>query len=58
MNVGERDELIFKIYMTQRRDCGETLFGEPIESVSFDGVEYYSLPDTIDMNTVLNMRYR
>lgn len=55
MNVGERDELIFKIYMTQRRDCGENLFGEPIESVSFDGVEYYSLPDTIDMNTVLNM---
>ena len=28
MNVGERDELIFKIYMTYKRDYGEDLFGE------------------------------
>ena len=55
MNVGERDELIFKIYMTQKRDQCEELLGELVESVSVDGIEFYSLPDSIDMRTVLRM---
>jgi len=55
MNIGERDELIFKIYMTQKRDWGESLLGETVKSVSFAGTEYGSLPNGIDMNSVLGM---
>ena len=55
MNVGERDELIFKIYMTQKRDWGESLLGETVKSVGFDRIEYGSLPNGIDMNAVLVM---
>lgn len=55
MNVGERDELIFKIYMTQIRDREESLLGEALKSVGFDRIEYGSLPNGIDMNAVLGM---
>lgn len=55
MNIGERDELIFKIFMTQKRDWRETLFGETVKSIGFDGIEYGSLPNSIDMNVVLGM---
>ncbi len=55
MNVGERDELIFKIYMTYKRDLGEELFGEVIESVSFDGQEFDSLPVGFDLSLIIGM---
>lgn len=55
MNVGERDELIFKIYMTYKRDYGEALFGEIIDSVSFDGEEFGSLPEGFDLRSMLRM---
>ncbi len=55
MNVGERDELIFKIYMTYKRDLGEELFGEVIESVSFDGQEFDSLPVGFDLSSIIGM---
>ena len=55
MNVGERDELIFKIYMTYKRDYGEALFGEIIDSVSFDGEEFGSLPEGFDLRSMFRM---
>jgi hypothetical protein len=44
MNVGERDELIFKLIMIYKRDHNETLFGQPIKSVGFMGKEFGKLP--------------
>ncbi len=55
MNVGERDELIFKIYMTHKRDLREELFGEIVESVSFNDVEFDSLSVGFDVCSMLRM---
>ncbi len=48
MNSGERDELIFKIYMTYKRDQGQNLFGKRVNSVGFMGREFGRIP--IDFN--------
>lgn len=46
MNIGERDEIIFKLLLTKIRDNNASLFGEEIQSVGFLGQEYDSLkPD-------------
>lgn len=44
MNVGERDELIFKLIMTYKRDHNQSLFGQPVRSVGFMGKEFGRLP--------------
>lgn len=44
MNIGERDELIFKLIMTYKRDHNQTLFGQPVRSVGFMGKEFGRLP--------------
>jgi hypothetical protein len=44
MNIGERDELLFKLIMTYKRDHNQTLFGQPIKSVGFMGEEFSKLP--------------
>lgn len=55
MNIGERDEIICKIYLTYKRDNNSTLFGEHIRSVGFKGREYGSLPSGFNLNTLQNM---
>ena len=45
MNVGERDELIFKLIMIDYRDRGKCLFDKKINNVGFLKTEYPSLPD-------------
>lgn len=52
MNAGERDELIFKLLLTQMRDTNTPLFGEKISSVGFLGIEYGSLPPQINIQLI------
>lgn len=48
MNIGERDELVFKIIMTYKRDHHLTLFDEPVTSVGFADCEYGTLPSDFE----------
>lgn len=59
MNEGERDEFIFKILLTKRRDEGGELFGVKIQRVGFgnvlipnDYLEYGSIPNNFDINSL------
>lgn len=55
MNVGERDELICKIYLTYKRDTHSPLFGDLIKSVGFMGTEYRSLPSNFNIRSLTGM---
>ena len=55
MNVGERDELIFKLAVIALRDSGGNLFGNTINSVGFGGYEYTSLPNGYNLAQCLEM---
>lgn len=54
MNVGERDELIFKIAMIALRDSHGNLFGKPVTSVGFKS-EYGQLPANYNLAQLRNM---
>lgn len=49
MNVGERDEIIFKCVLVYLRDNKESLFSEQIKSVGFGCREYRSFPANIEI---------
>ena len=56
MNVGEKNELLLKIYLTYLRDNNpklKTCFG-PIKSVGFGEKEYKSCPKDIDFDSLEN----
>ena len=55
MNVGERDEIIFKLIITYKRDHNESLFGQPIDSVGFKGEEFKPLPSSFNIASLYNM---
>ena len=56
MNKGERDELIFKILLAQRRDVGGELFGVKVSSVGFgygnDFVEFGHIPEDFELSSL------
>lgn len=45
MNIGERDEILFKLQLIYMRDNNIPLFGEKIYSVGFNNIEYKSIPN-------------
>ena len=56
MNIGEKNELLLKIYLTYLRDNNpklKTCFG-PIKSVGFGEKEYKSCPKDIDFDSLEN----
>ena len=52
MNAGERDEIIFKLLLTQLRDNNSFLFGEKIQSVGFLDKEYGSLETGFNISSL------
>lgn len=55
MNIGERDELIFKFVMIALRDSHGQLFGENVNSVGFGGYEYRPLPPNFNLAQLNSM---
>lgn len=55
MNVGERNELIFKIILVHKRDNRLRLFNQPITSVGFMNKEYSRLPHNFNINSLTTM---
>lgn len=55
MNIGERDELVFKIEMIRLRDTQRYVFGEKVVSVGFGGFEYRALPEDFNMGIIPEM---
>lgn len=55
MNVGERNELIFKIILVHKRDNRLRLFNQPITGVGFMNKEYSQLPLNFDINSLTTM---
>ena len=55
MNIGERDELIFKFVMIALRDSHGKLFGENVNSVGFGNREYRALPPNFNLNQLNSM---
>ncbi len=55
MNVGERDELLFKLYLTYLRDNGGQVFGQAIRTVGFKGTQFGPFPSQYNPSSLKSM---